>query len=156
MISTEALRTCEIFEELSEEKLQELVRFCREESHEREYVIFAEDSEAETLYILQKGKIRLEYEICPKSDVCREITIVLDKRGQVFSWSALVSPRRLTATARCVGDVTLIAIEGSDLKGIMERDSHIGFVVMNKLAKVIASRLREAKKLIGERIMGML
>lgn len=156
MISAEALRACELFEGLSDEELQEIAKVAREERHERGCVIFAEGGEAHTLYILQEGKIRLEHEICPQSDVCKEIAIVLDKRGQVFGWSALVRPRRLTATARCVGGVTLIAIEGSDLNDIMEKNSHIGFVVMKKLAEVIASRFREAKKLIGERIMGIL
>ena len=156
MVSTEALRTCELFDDLSEEELQEVAGVCREESHEGGCVIFAEGSEATTLYILQEGKVRLEYQICPQPDFCREIAIVLDRRGQVFGWSALVRPRRLTATARCVGGVTLIAIEVSDLNDIMEKNSHIGFEVMKKLAEVIASRLREAKRLVGERVMGIL
>jgi len=156
MVSAEVLRACELFEGLSEEELQKIAGVCREERHEGACVIFAEGGEAQTLYILQEGKVRLEYEICPQPDFCREIAIVLDKRGQVFGWSALVRPRRLTATARCVGEVTLIAIKGSDLNDIMEKDSHIGFVVMKKLAEVIASRLREAKKLVGERMMGIL
>jgi len=156
MVSTEALRTCELLEGLSEEELQKIAGVGHEERREGGCVIFAEGSEATTLYILQEGKVRLEYQICPQPDFCREIAIALDRRGQVFGWSALVRPRRLTATARCVGEVTLMAIEGSDLNDIMEKNSHIGFVVMKNLAEVIASRLREAKRLVGERVMGIL
>lgn len=156
MIATQALKACELFEELSDEELQEIAKICCEERREGGCVIFAEGDEANSLYILQEGKIRLEYEICPQPDFCREIAIVLDKKGQLFGWSALVKPRRLTATARCVGGVTLIAIEGSDLNDIMEKNSHIGFVVMKELAEVIASRLRDARRLVGERVMGIL
>ena len=74
MISTEALRTCVLSEELSEEGLREIARVSRGERHE--------GGEAHTLHILQEGKTRLEYQICPQSDVCEEITSSLTREGR--------------------------------------------------------------------------
>lgn len=156
MIPTQALRACELFEELTEEELREIAEVCREEKYEGGCVIFAEGGEAHTLYILQEGKVELTYEICPQVEPCKEITIVLDRKGQIFCWPAVVKPRRLNCSAQCLGEVKVIVIEGSDLNDIMEKNSHIGFMVMKRLAKVIASRFRDAKKLVGERIMGIL
>jgi len=85
-----------------------------------------------------------------------ESSIVLDKRGRAFGWPALGEAPSRHRHRPVRGGVTVIAIEGSELNDIMEKNSHIGFVVMKRLAEVTASRFREAKKLVGERIIGIL
>ncbi|KPL20552.1 MAG: hypothetical protein AMJ93_11680, partial [Anaerolineae bacterium SM23_84] len=60
------------------------------------------------------------------------------------------------ASAYCASDVRLLAIDGKALSKVMEQDSHIGFVVMEELAGVIGQRLRQAKGLTFDRVMGVL
>lgn len=156
MIKIETLQASELFSELGDEDLQKIIPLCREEHHAQGTYIFSKGAEANMLYILQEGEVRLEYEICPQPEACQDTTIVIYKPGEVIGWSALVKPRRLTASARCVSDVHLIAIEGKAMNGLMEQDSHIGFVVMKKLAEVISKRLRQAKDLKLDRVMGAL
>ncbi|MBC7263004.1 MAG: cyclic nucleotide-binding domain-containing protein [Chloroflexi bacterium] len=156
MVKIETLRASELFSELGDEDLQKIIPLCREEHHAKGAYIFSKGEEANMLYILQEGKVSLEYEVCPQPDACQDTTIVVDQPGDVIGWSALVRPRRLTASARCISDVRLIAIEGKAMNGLMEQDSHIGFVVMKKLAEVISKRLRQAKGLKLDRVMGAL
>ena len=44
----------------------------------------------------------------------------------------------------------MIAIKSNDLNALFEEDSHIGFVVMKRLADVISSRLRRTRQQLEE------
>ena len=156
MVTPEDLRRCEVFAELTDEELQRILPFCREEQHAKDSLVFKEGEKAETFYILQEGKVRLEYEICPQPDYCQDATILLDQPGDFMGWSSLVKPRRLTAFGHCITDVRVIAIDSKALIELMEQDSHIGFVVMKDLAGKINNRLKEAKGLTLHRLMGSL
>ena len=156
MAIADAIKASPLFSELEDEALQKIIPLCRGERHPKGSVIFTKGDEADTLYLLEEGKVRLEYVICPQPDACEDTTIPVEMAGAVIGWSALVKPRRLTASAYCVSDVQLIAIDGEALNDVLEQDSHIGFVVMKELAKVISDRLRQAKELNFDRVMGVL
>jgi CRP-like cAMP-binding protein len=156
LVSVDTLRTSPLFSELEDGALQKIIHLCREERHAKGAVIFTEGDEADTVYVLQEGQVRLRYEICPQPDACQNTTIPVETEGAVLGWSALVKPRRLTASAHCLSDVQLIAIDGEALSNLLEQDSHIGFVVMKELAEVVSDRLRQAKELSFDRVMGAL
>lgn len=156
MVTIDTLRTCELFAELSDEDLQQLLPHCREEQYKQGTVMFSEGDEATKFYILQEGQVSLQYVICPQPDYCQDARILLDKPGDFMGWSALVKPRRMTASGLCLTDVRVVAIEGKVLNEIMERDSHFGFVVMKELAGSINKMLKEAKGLTLQRLMGSL
>ena len=156
MVTVDTLRTSRLFSELEDQELQKIVPLCREERYSKEARIFSEGDEADTLYLLQYGKVRLKYEICPQPDNCQDTRILVDEPGDVIGWSALVRPRRLTASAYCVSDAGLLAVDGNALSKLMEQDSHIGFVIMKELAGAIAMRLGQAKELKFDRVMGAL
>ncbi len=155
MITVETLRAGEVFSELRDEELQTILPLCREEHYDKGGFIFSMGDEAETFYLLREGSVQLEYEICPQPDACQYTTILVDKPGDIIGWSALVKPRRLTASAHCLSDVEIVAIDGKAMNELMEQDSHIGFVVMKGLAGIINNRLKEAKGLQIPRIMGV-
>lgn len=57
----------------------------------------------------------------------------------VFGWAALVDdqPRRV-ATAECLEDSVVLAISGQHLLEILEAHPQAGFLVMRRLAAMIA------------------
>jgi len=142
MVSIEALRNCELFEELSEAELAEIVPLCQEKSYPAGAIIFTEDQTAEYLCILQRGRVAVQMQLRSMAQISGETTVEVVEPGRIFGWSALVKQRRLTATARCLEDVEIIAVNGEALNQLFERNAHIGFVVMKRLADVISSRLR--------------
>lgn len=155
-ITIEALRTCEVLADLTDEELQQIVPLCHEEQYNKGQIIFTEGDEATTFYILQQGKISLQYVICPQVEHCQDATILLDKPGDFMGWSSLVKPRRMTASGYCLTDVQLIAIDSKQLYELMEKESHIGFVILKEMAGQLNKRLREAKGLTFRRTMGAL
>jgi len=156
MVTVDMLRRSKIFCDLEDKELEKIVPLCREKSYAEGALICTEGDEATTLHILKDGEVRLQYKICPQPDVCQNATILVDEPGYVACWSAVVKPRRLTASAHSMSNVKVIAIDGKGLNELMEQDSHIGFVVMKGLAEVISQRLKEAKELRLDRTMGAL
>ncbi len=156
MITIETLRTCEVFADLSDEELQQILPFCREERHAKDEVMFSEGDEAAVFYILMEGQVSLQYVICPQPDYCQDARILLDKPGDFMGWSSLVKPTRMTASGLCLTDVRLVVIDSKQLNALMERDSHIGFVILKELAGSLNKRLKDAKGLNLQRFMGSL
>ena len=68
-------------------------------------------------------------------------TVYTVGKGEIFGWSALVPPHRLTASARCQGKADVIMINGKELMEFLEKDRRIGYVVMKNLSALISSRL---------------
>ena len=156
MVTIDALHTCAVLSELTDEELRQILPFCQERAYPKDTIMFHEGDEADTFYVLQEGQISIQYVICPQPDYCQDARILLDKPGNFMGWSSLVKPRRMTASGYCVTDVRLIAVDSKQLNELMEKDGHIGFVIMKELAGAINTMLKEAKGLTFQRLMGSL
>jgi CRP-like cAMP-binding protein len=69
----------------------------------------------------------------------------VNEQGRTFGWSALIEPRRYTASAVCLGEVKVLAIDRADLMKLLEEDLQLGFTVMKKVAEINSSRLRNTR-----------
>ncbi len=121
-------------------------------------VIFHFDEPAEHLYGLLEGeldlsivfidkvlKTEIEYEeAIQASMVDEEKSIVIDTvlPNQIFGWASLVGPARRTVTAGCTEDCRVVAIAAADLTAMFAKDHSLGYVIMKKLADIIAKRLK--------------
>jgi CRP-like cAMP-binding protein len=121
-------------------------------------VIFHFDEPAEHLYGLLEGeldlnivfidkvlKTEIEYEEAIQARmVDEEKSIVIDTvlPNQIFGWASLVGPARRTVTARCTESCKVIAIAAADLNAMFAKDHNLGYVIMKKLADIIAKRLK--------------
>ena len=151
MVSIEALRGCELFGELNDAELGEMAALCREESYPAGATIFTEAEMAEDIYILQEGRVILQIQLHSMTQVSGDVTIEEVEPGHILGWSALVKQRRLTASAQCLEDVRVVTMKGQALNELFEKNAHIGFVVMKRLADVISSRLRITRERLAER-----
>jgi CRP-like cAMP-binding protein len=156
MATIDDLRKCEVLAELTDEELERILSFCHEEQYPEGTVMFSEGDEATTFYVLKEGKVSLQYVICPQPEYCQDATILLDEPGDYMGWSSLVKPRRMTASGLCLTYVHLVAIDSQQLNELMEQNSHVGFVIMKELAGSISKRLKVAKGLTLQRLMGSL
>lgn len=157
MVSTEILKGFGLFGGLSETELAGIARLCRERTHESGSVIFTIGGSATDVYLLKTGKVDIQIEFKIYEQEIRATVYTVGK-GEIFGWSALVPPHRLTASARCQGKADVIMINGKELIEILEKDKRIGYVVMKNLSALISSRLasttialrHEIQKLTGK------
>ena len=140
MISIESLKGFSLFGGLNLTELAEIAKLCRERTYEDGSVIFTIGGSATDVYLLKTGKvaIQIEFKIYDYEVTTPVYTV---EKGEIFGWSALVPPHRLTASARCQGKADIITINGEDLLNLLDKESRIGYVVMKNLSALISSRL---------------
>ncbi len=140
MVSTEILQSFSLFNGLSQAELAGIAKLCRERTYESGSVIFTIGGSATDVYLLKTGKvdIQIEFKIYDCEIMTRVYTV---GKGEIFGWSALVPPHRLTASARCQGKGEIITINGKDLMELLEKERGIGYIVMKNLSALISSRL---------------
>jgi CRP-like cAMP-binding protein len=145
MVSVEVLKGFQLFEGLDENELGQIVDLCRERSYEEGSVIFTAGilgppSPAAEIYLLKDGEVDIQVELVVY-DLEARINVYAVRKGEAFAWSALVPPHKLTASARCRKKSEVITMNGKELMNILEKNNHMGYVVMGNLSKVVSSRL---------------
>jgi CRP-like cAMP-binding protein len=138
----ETLRKTQIFQNLSDEQLEIVAPLCRQVHCLSGKVFFSEGEDASDVFVVLDGEVALEVELF-MGDHIRPKRLVVEKvdKNDTFGWSALVEPRLMTTTARCTRDVDIIAINGDDLKVLMEKHPEIGLIIMENVAKIVRERL---------------
>jgi len=144
-----------IFEHLTDDELDRIADLCRVEVYEAGATIHEEGSAAEYLYIVQEGKVTLEMELELQPYASpRQTTIEVVTEGQAFGWSALVEPHTRTLSAKCMERTKLIVLRGSELLDLFDSEPHIGYRVMEGIAQIVASRLKDTRQKLTDFLRG--
>jgi CRP-like cAMP-binding protein len=142
----EALPTVYIFGSLTEEQRQRVGSLERTETYEADAVICKQGAEARKLYLVEEGQVAVE---CELQDGKR-IPISSVSAGGAFGWSALVRPYQFTATVVALSRTRVRAIEREALLALMRSDPRMGLLIMQDIASITASRLRNLElEMIG-------
>lgn len=129
------IREAELFQRIPSHIIDELASFVVEESYPAEHVLFREGEDADYLYILEDGQIAITIQ---GKDVA---SFPVSDPGSAFGWSALVEPRRYTATAESTMESKVLKLDADRMLSVFERHPHEGLIIMRRLAGVVAGRL---------------
>ncbi len=101
-------------------------------------VLFREGEPQDYLYVVLEGRIGLEIHVPGRGNV-RLMTV---EPEEVLGWSSVIpAARRRTATAVAVLSSRLVALDAPALLRLCEEDPTLGYLVMRRLANVVAQRL---------------
>jgi CRP-like cAMP-binding protein len=123
---------------LSEKQREKVRNLGRIETYEKNAVICNEGDESRKLYLVEEGQVAVQSELGRGMRI--PITIVSE--GQAFGWSVLVPPHKLTATVTASSKTKVLAIEREPLLSLMKADPSLGLTIMQNIASIIGSRLR--------------
>ncbi len=140
------LNKCFLFEDLSiddQNLLRPLFLHC---SYQSGNIIFRQGDPAEMLYIVMAGKVRIFF----KPEDGPELTVSTINPGGVFGWSAVFGSVDYTSGAVCEKDVDLLCVRGDDLKNLCEDKPETGILIIERLAAVVAERLRSTHTQVVE------
>lgn len=131
----EALGRAELFEGIETETLRDIAQVTETQEYEEGDVLYRLGDGAENVYVLVSGRVRFTLGVGNRGQTSGSIM----SGHMVLGWAALVDdqPRRV-ATAECLEDSVVLAINGNGLKAVLERRPHCGFLVMRRLAAMIA------------------
>ncbi len=117
------------------DKLAEIATIRHVEAGEQ---LFREGEKEDNLYIVIEGRIALEIFVPHRG----RIRIGTVEPMEVFGWSSVTpNVHQRTASAYVVLNSLLIVFNSEKLRQLCDEDHDLGYVVMRRLANVIASRL---------------
>ncbi|MCX7851351.1 MAG: cyclic nucleotide-binding domain-containing protein [Caldilineales bacterium] len=155
MVSPELLRRYAFFAGLSYENIVTLAGLAEEETVEAGHVFFHEGERLDRFYLLVQGNVGVIIELPDtrvEQPVSGQLTGVLKTRdvvvstvgpGEVFGWSALVPPHTATAGAKALTPCRVVVFDAAGLLKAFAEDCHFGYVMMQKAAETIRSRLHD-------------
>ncbi len=141
MVGLEALRKSDLFEGLSDDELAAIAKMAREETYDVGAIIFRENDPAKSVYIVREGRVAILI------DIGRGKQTVIDTicRNGSFGWSAMVPPYILTGTAKTMERTRVIVLTGQDLRELCRMSCSTCYTIMEKLATIISSRLKDTR-----------
>jgi len=145
LIST--IRSIPWFNDLSSESVQQLALITETISVEQDEILYAEGSQHGYLYIILEGRIRIE-SFVPGHGI---LPIHFSEPLDVIGWSSLTPVvRQNPGCAKAFEYSRLIVFHAEKLQRLCERNTELGYVVMRRLANIVASSfLNHRLKLIG-------
>lgn len=101
-------------------------------------VIFEQGEPAENLYVLINGEVAIRF----KPDDGPEGEIAHVRAEGVVGWSAALGNPYYTSSAVCTADSQMLRVRNSDLRQLCENYPETGVLFLDRLAAMIAERLR--------------
>ncbi len=133
--TTEVLHRAELFADVSEDTLAEIAALSERRDFEEGDPIYELGESADDIFVLVSGRVRFTLGVGNRPQSSGSIMT----SRMVFGWAALVDyqPRRV-ATALCLEPSTVLALNGKKLLDVFEKDPRAGFLVMRRIAEMIA------------------
>src|SRR5581483_4299179 len=128
------LREVPIFADLLPEDLEQIAKIAREQWHPNGTVLFHEGEEANLMFIIVDGQVRVLRTADGKEQVLAQ-----RGPGDFVGEMAIIESAPRSATLVTQGDVRLLAIEGETFKGILRERPEVSLAVLKSLSR----RLRE-------------
>ena len=153
MIAVNLLKDFTFFKDFSTDQLKNLASLATEESHLAGEHMYQKGDAARSLFLVKEGKVVMfmdNYVGTGKPPM--PVTVDIITKGESMGWSAVVEPYIYTLGAHCIENADFIAFDAIPLRKMMEKDTALGFRIMQAVAKVISTRLTHTRIiLIGER-----
>lgn len=136
----DALRKSEVFSKLSDDEVAKIEPLCQLTSFEPGHLVIEEDQKGGRCFVIVKGRVDIEIRNPFGEDTTKIATIrAPDMLGEL----SLVDGFLRSANARASDKVTVIAVDDTRLRALMEQDASIGYKLMREISKILATRIRD-------------
>ena len=137
---TKVTRQSDIFQGLSDGELSQLAQISRMVSYPAGKTICCEGEMGKEIFVLAEGKAS----VMAKKTGTKKSKIGTIGQGEIFGEMSIIED--LPRVADLVTDVEskLVVIDRSELENLMNRNSHLGKMVMQNMAKGLSKKLRRS------------
>lgn len=144
MTDTAILSQFNLFKGLPEPLLNQIAEMGTETSVKKGEIIFREGEKADKLHFLLEGSVALRVKLTSRPE---SVTVsFVSSPYQSFGWSGIVSPFHYTSSAECDEDSNLLILPAEPFMKLLEEHPDAGFLVMKRIAEIIADRLRNSRQ----------
>ncbi len=135
---TNTLRRIPWFVDLSPSQIECLSSIAMLHELETGEFLFKEGDREDSLYILLEGQVALEVEVPTRGQVQIYTAEMLD----ILGWSSMTPiVRQRTASLRATKPCLLLGFNSKLLQQLCDEDHELGYIIMRRLANVVANRL---------------
>ncbi|MCJ7733338.1 MAG: Crp/Fnr family transcriptional regulator [Anaerolineales bacterium] len=127
-----------LIEDFSKEHVEVLRPLVEDVTFQAGQVVFNQGDKADYLYFVLEGKVSIRF--IPEDGPV--LTVSDLESGDVFGWSSALGSKSYTSSAVCTEGGLFIRLEGEELKNLCKEHPETGILILNRLAGVIAQRLR--------------
>jgi CRP/FNR family transcriptional regulator, cyclic AMP receptor protein len=103
--------------------------------------LFREGEPADVFYVVRRGRVALELFVPGRGP----LTIETVDAGEVVGWSWLFPPYTWHFDARATAPVRAVAVDGACIRGKCDRDSALGYELMQRFSAVLLERLNATR-----------
>lgn len=135
------------FHDLTSFQIERLAKISRIQLFQPEEELFHEGDQVENLYIILSGEVILENYIPTMGNH----TVAHAESLDVIGWSCLTPVvRQRTATVKVLQSARMISIKGEDLIKLCEEDSDLGYIIMRRVANIVATQFLSTRLYLYE------
>jgi CRP-like cAMP-binding protein len=150
MTTIESLRNMECLELLTDEQISKLAEIAQVEIFKKENYVEVENNSARALYIVKQGRVAIEV-ILP---IDRHVSVYIVKPGDLFGWSAVVSPYQVTASSLCMEDCEIVVFPKEKILSLLDSDVALKASFMEVITRVIRNRLKDTRQQMSYLLSG--
>ena len=132
----EGLREVCFLEGAPEEDLVQIASVARFEEYRAGAVLFREGAGLDRIFLVARGRVSLE--VNTPAGPRRLHTV---GEGELLAWSPLLNQQPMTAGARALTPVRVIALDAAGVLALCHHDPRFGFMLMRRTAEALAQRL---------------
>ena len=131
----QALQETELFTGIADETLNAIADITVRRNYEEGDSVYQLGDDAGEVFLVASGRVRFSLGAGNRPGTAASIMTA----GQAFGWAALLEdqPRRV-ATASCLENSSVLAVDGVALQTIFAQHTEAGYLVMRRLAGMIA------------------
>ncbi len=130
----EVLRNAPLLDGIATATVAAIAAASTRHSYDEGDTVYELGDDARDVYVVEHGRVRFSLGVGNRVESAGSIM----EPGMVFGWAALVDQPRRVATAQCLEATRLLIIPGEDLLRILAAHPEDGFIVMRRLAMMIA------------------
>ncbi len=150
-VTPEMLKEMNLFEFLKIDELKDIAPLCKIEEFVAGSYVYKEGDKADKIYLVLEGRVTIQIEIGPG----KKAAVYTETKGKMFGYPSLVKPHDFSTYAKCLDNVKLITLNANELiEKVFKGDCRRGYLVMNKLAEIIALKLKETRMQLVSLIHG--
>lgn len=137
-MSEQDLAQLDLFKGFSHAELELFGSIMERCNHRKDEVIFEQGQPSDYLYILTAGEVLIRH----KPYDGPPLTVARVQPGGVFGWSAILRRGHYTSGTVAVSESRSLRLRGLQLDNLCDKFPDTGIIFLERLAEVIAERLR--------------
>jgi CRP-like cAMP-binding protein len=136
------LRGIPFLQKLTDEERQQLAAVAQIKNFPAGSIIFQEGENVQQVFLVGDGLVGLEVHVSEHGGK----RIHTAGPGELIGWSPLLGKCHMTATARTLAPVWLVAFDVKDALAVGQSNPTIAFTLMREAAEALASRFHTARR----------